>query len=160
MARFVHIGAEYYKGMTYWGPIEYYEAGPSHVHVTDYMRDYADYVHPEAETSQQGVYVHTSGEHGGIWFPCPDDVLFFSRGPVLASIKKYGSMRDVDLRPTLGFFFSAVGGVFPIDRGDMMAALSHKIPLRPASSLSEAMETVREHAKAYYETKRLMPYFR
>jgi hypothetical protein len=157
VAKFVRISAELFSGITYWGEVEYYEAGPGHVHVTDYQRGWVDYIAPGAETSLQGVFVRESGEHAEIWFPCPDNVRFVSEGPLLASLHQYGSNWDARLQPTLGFFFTTLGGVFPLHRDEIMSALSHSIRIAQYGSFDTAKEAVRIHAKPYDSSARRVP---
>jgi hypothetical protein len=149
MAKFVRLSAEFFDGITYWGEAEYYEAGPGHVHVTDHMRDCADYIAPGAETSLQGVHMRESGEHGGIWLPCPPDVEFITDGPLLASVQRSTSKWDLCLQPTLSYFFSTPGAVFPLHRGEVEAALWHKIPAGSCKSVEDAVETLHVHAASY-----------
>jgi hypothetical protein len=157
MARFVRLRAELFNGVTYWGGAEYYEAGPGHIHVTEYQRGWVDYIAPGAETSLQGVFLRESGDHGEIWFPCPERTEFVCEGALLASVHRYGSNWDVHIQPTLGLFFTAAGSVFPLSRDAVMTALSHKIRIRPYGSLEAAVEVVKAHAEVYDSSDRVIP---
>jgi len=158
MAKFVRIEAELFTGIAYWARIEYYEAGPGHVHVIDDYRDYAEYIAPGAETSLQGVFMRESGEWGEIWMPCPDNVEFVAKGAMLASLRSHAEGWDAYLQPTLSFFFDNTGSVFPLAMEDISSALSHKIPIGSYVTFEAAKDAVGVHARPYDGEKRRVPY--
>lgn len=164
MAHFVRLHAELFSGIAYWGDPEYYEAGPGHIHADDYMRGFADYIAPGADTALCGVFVRESGEHATIWLPCPENVTFASSGAVLGSVTRYTKnsvpVWDVALQPTLGFFFDNTGAIFPLDGRDVQAALAHKIPVGSYGTRKEAEDAVKDHAGPYDGSKRNMPWGR